>query len=404
MSIAKFIAFIPVRGGSKSIPLKNIKPLCRRPLVWWVLDAAVNCPLIAEVFISTDSDAIWQTVEEYQAMIGKPKNAKVRCIRRGPATASDTAATENAMLEFAAAYDFEHILLLQATSPLLQSHDLERAITKYQTGDYDSLLSVVRQKRFIWEETGKEARPVNYQPLQRPRRQDFDGFLVENGAFYITKKELLLTSGCRLSGKTGCYEMEQASYYELDEPEDWMIVESLLRKREEKISAANIRQKLKKVKLLATDCDGVLTDGGMYYAESGVEIKKFNTRDGMAINILRDLGIKTAIISGENAQSVRNRARKLGIVEVHTGAGDKVAIMKELLQKYGLTWDQVAYVGDDQNDLELLKKTGVSFAPGDAILPVKNIADFITNAVGGRGVIREITDLIIQARDGLDDK
>lgn len=219
----KTVAFIPLRGKSKAIPLKNIKKIAGKPLAFWVIFAALKCPLIGKVVVSTDSDLIRKTV-------GKIKNRKLEIIGRSPETATDTATTESAMSEFAEANDwFEHILLIQATSPLLQTRHLTEGIRKYFKNKYDSLLSVVRQRRFIWEEKEEKARPVNYNPLKRKRMQELEGFLVENGAFYITTRDRLLKTRCRLSGKMGAYEMPEYTYFELDELSDWVIIEQFLK-------------------------------------------------------------------------------------------------------------------------------------------------------------------------------
>ena len=224
-----YVAFIPVRGGSKSIPLKNIREINGRPLVYWTLDAAVQCAKIDRVYLCTDSGAIRAKVEEY---IRRNDCAeKLRCIDRPPETATDTASTESAMLYFAQACpDFAHMILIQATSPLLQAKHLSEAIAAYEAKQYDSLLSVVRQKRFCWKQDTAGFVPVNYDFRARPRRQEFDGYLVENGAFYINTRENLLRDECRLSGAIGVYEMDEETYFEIDEPSDWLIIEALMRK------------------------------------------------------------------------------------------------------------------------------------------------------------------------------
>lgn len=158
-------------------------------------------------------------------------------------------------------------------------------------------------------------------------------------------------------------------------------------------------QKSQKVKLLAMDCDGVLTDGGMYYSETGDELKKFNTRDGMGIKLLHHKGIITAIITGENTKIVANRAKKLHIQNVFQGVDNKVVIMKGLLQKYQIDWDEVAYVGDDVNDVELLKKVGLSFSVSDGMESVKKVVDHVTFAKGGQGAVREIAEIILSYQD-----
>ena len=246
----KYAAFIPVRGGSKSIPLKNIKPICGKPLVCWTIEAALGCNYIDMVYVSTDSDAIRNVVNEYSG------ETRLQCIDRSEETATDTASTESAMLEFAERFDFENIILIQATSPLLRSTDLTAAIEKYESGNNDSILSAVRQKRFIWEEDPeKGASAVNYDYMRRPRRQEFDGYLVENGAFYITSKERLLETGNRISGKIGIHEMAEETYFEIDEPSDWIVIEQFLQRQMDSEKSLELD-----IRLLVTDCDGCMTD------------------------------------------------------------------------------------------------------------------------------------------------
>jgi len=218
------VAFIPVRGGSKSIPLKNIKLINGRPLVYWVLDSAVQCDLIDRIYVSTDSEEIKNTVELYGS-------DKIEVIGRTEETATDMATTESAMLEFADNFQFDSIVLIQATSPLLETDDLYKGLELFKNDAIDSVLTVVRQKRFIWEAEGLTGRPVNYNPLTRPMRQNFDGYLVENGAFYITSREALLRTKCRISGNIGLVEMPEHTYFEPDEPMEWIVVENLMKAR-----------------------------------------------------------------------------------------------------------------------------------------------------------------------------
>jgi 3-deoxy-D-manno-octulosonate 8-phosphate phosphatase (KDO 8-P phosphatase) len=153
-----------------------------------------------------------------------------------------------------------------------------------------------------------------------------------------------------------------------------------------------------KIKLLITDVDGVLTDAGMYYSESGDELKKFNTRDGMGIVLLREqYGIDTAIITREKTKIVENRAKKLKIQHCYQGVLDKTATLRELLTKTGLKPENVAYAGDDINDIDVLKLVGFSFCPSDAEDEVKAVSGYICDKKGGDGVIREIANLVMRA-------
>ena len=385
----KYVVFIPVRGGSKSIPLKNIKPINGRPLVYWTIDAAAGCALVDKVYVSTDSDAIKDAVERYRSIADEKTALKVACIERDPDTATDTASTESAMLDFAGKYEFENIILVQATSPLLDDKNITAGIRTYEEGGYDSLLSVVRQKRFLWENEGTEgSRAINYDPASRPRRQEFDGYLVENGAYYITGKKALLESRCRLSGKIGTCEMDEESYFEIDEVSDWIIVEKLLQRKSR-------MSKGRDIKLFVTDCDGVLTDGGMYYSEKGDELKKFNTKDGMGISLLKKAGIRTAIITGEDTQIVSDRAKKIQIDHLYQGVKDKLSVLEDIIQKEGISMEEVAYIGDDINDVACLEAAGIGITVNDAAAAAKNAADIIMKSAGGQGAVREAVEYIL---------
>jgi len=387
-SFGKMVAFIPVRGGSKSIPLKNIKLLNGRPLIYWTLDAAVNCAEINKVVVSTDSQEIKNVVEKY----GSPR---IEIINRSEEVSTDTASTESVMIEFVKNYDFENIVLVQATSPLLESGDITNGINKFFEDNIDSVLSVVRQKRFIWEERALVVNAINYDPQYRPRRQELNGFLVENGAFYITSKEDLLSTECRISGNIAAVEMPEETYFEIDEPSDWTIVEGLLKKKAKSESNDHV---IKKIKCVLTDSDGVLTDGGMYYSENGDELKKFNTKDGMGFKLLRESGIMTGIITGENIELVRRRAEKMKVDEVYLGIQDKMKILDEICSKYNLKYDEIAYIGDDINDLEVIKTVGLGCTVNDGMECVKEVANVITKAKGGEGAVREVVEIILKAR------
>ncbi len=383
------IAFIPVRGGSKSIPLKNIKPICGRPLLYWTAKAACECKDIDLVYIATDSPKIREVAEGFRQEAGEGIWEKIRVVDRSGQSADDRASTETAMLEFAGAYGFDNIVLVQATSPMLRASDLEGGFALFRQPDTDSVLSVVRQRRFLWREDGRTAVPVNYDVFHRPRRQEFDGYLMENGAFYITSKENLLTYQNRISGNIKTYEMEEDTAYELDEPDDWVIVGALM---ERKGFGAEERDMPSGVKMFLTDCDGCLTDGGMYYSEHGDELKKFNTKDGMGFSFLRGKGILTGVITGEDVELNRRRVEKLKLDIYKPGCRDKASAIKELCRQYRIGLEDVVYVGDDVNDLEVIQMVGFGCCPADAVPQVKAAAKYVAAAKGGEGVIREIIE------------
>jgi len=215
--LPKIVALIPLRGGSKCIPFKNIKPIGGKPLCAWVLEAATRAEGIDEVYVSTDSHRIKEVASSLGLGVG--------IIDRPARYATDEASTESVMLHFMEEVDFDVLFTVQATSPLLQSWQLNEALARFEREEMDSMLSAVRTKRFFWSD---DATPINYDPLNRPRRQDFTGTLMENGAFYITRRKILEKYECRLGGRIGIYEMPGDTAVEIDDPNDWEIVSRLL--------------------------------------------------------------------------------------------------------------------------------------------------------------------------------
>ncbi len=156
--------------------------------------------------------------------------------------------------------------------------------------------------------------------------------------------------------------------------------------------------KLKKIKLFAMDVDGVLTDAGAYYSEDGIELKKFNIRDGMGMVLLRKAGYKVAIVTTENTKIVEKRSERLQVDDLHQGVFKKTDAIEKLLQKYSLTWEEIAFIGDDINDIPVLKKVGFAAAPANATALNKKIADYVTKADGGHGAVREVCDLMLDLK------
>ena len=157
----------------------------------------------------------------------------------------------------------------------------------------------------------------------------------------------------------------------------------------------HLSKKCKKIKLVLTDVDGVLTDGGMYYSEKGEIFKKFNTRDGMAVELLRDNKIPVIFITREKSKIVLQRAKKLSVQETFIGVKNKELLLPKICKKYRIKDYNIAYVGDDINDLEIMRKVGFSASPNDGISIIKRNSDYVCKLKGGEGVLREIADLIL---------
>jgi 3-deoxy-D-manno-octulosonate 8-phosphate phosphatase (KDO 8-P phosphatase) len=158
------------------------------------------------------------------------------------------------------------------------------------------------------------------------------------------------------------------------------------------------RTVLQQIRLFATDVDGVLTDAGMYYSESGDEWKKFNTRDGMGIKLLQKAGLITAIVTQERTRLVSRRAEKLAIPELHQGVMDKLSVIRDMAIRHGISLKQVAYIGDDVNDMEALQAVGLSASPADGLPQVLDVVDYVCGQKGGEGAVRELVEMILLAR------
>ena len=150
-------------------------------------------------------------------------------------------------------------------------------------------------------------------------------------------------------------------------------------------------------KLVLSDIDGVWTDGGMYYDENGNEFKKFNTSDSAGVIFLKLIDIPFGIITGEDTNIVKRRANKLKVKYLHMGVKNKVKVATNLCDELGITLDEVAYIGDDLNDINLLRKVGFSCAPSNAPTYIKDIVSHVTNSKGGEGAFREFVEYILES-------
>lgn len=149
------------------------------------------------------------------------------------------------------------------------------------------------------------------------------------------------------------------------------------------------------IKLVATDCDGVLTDGGMYYLDSGDELKRFSVLDGVGFQLLHENKIKTAIITTSTNPSIKKRANILGVSDLIMGTKDKLSSLKSLCEKYNISLNETAYVGDDIYDVPAILASGFGCVPGDALNYIKDKADYVTVRTGGHGCFREVVDYIL---------
>lgn len=377
----KKIGFIPLRKGSKGIHNKNKRKMVGRPLFTWVLGEAIFSDLDTIYIYTDDQDIIDFINKEYHW------TEKIKTLSRSEESANDTASTEFAMLEFCALidYDFDVFCLLQATSPFTKKEDINSCL-KCMNGDFDSALTVVNTNRFIWNKNGTS---INYDFLKRPRRQDFDGLLIENGAVYTTTKASFLKTKNRLGEKIAIVEMAEDSLHEIDSESDWIVVEQLLIQRQKRERFPS------KITHLVLDVDGVFTDGTITYTKEGEHTKRFDMRDGMGLEILRESGVEVMVMTSEDSELVAKRMRKLKINHVFLGVKDKFSLLNHIIVEQEIMLANVAYVGDDVNDLTNMCSVGWSLAPFNATAIVKQHADVVLSKNSSAGAIREACEFVL---------
>lgn len=371
----KYVALMPLRGGSKSIPRKNVKLLAGRPLFYHALKAAVDSKIFSAIYVSTDDDSIAHKVTKYFS--------SVQVLKRPSEFATDEASTESVMLHFAQGHSFDVLCLIQATSPFTEEADFVNAKAHFESEGADSLLTAVETRRFFWS---ADRKPLNYQPASRPRRQDSPPWFMENGAFYFTKRQTLLATKSRLSGTVAIHIMPEYTGLEIDEPCDWIAASAYIGLRKER--------PLKNIKALFVDVDGTLTDGGMYYDAQGEALKKYNTRDWQGMKLLMEKGIPVVVITAEDSPRVHSRIQKVPVTKYYYGIKDKISVMNQVLSEFGISAQDVAYIGDDIGDLECLAASGHPFCPADATHEIKQIAHSLQSK-GGHGSVRELCDMIL---------
>jgi N-acylneuraminate cytidylyltransferase len=379
--MSTIIAFIPARAGSKSIPNKNIKSFCGKPLIYWNLLALQDAD-VDEIVVATDCVKTKEAVNSFNF-------SKVKIYDRKRENAQDSSSTESVMLEYIEASnlsDTDIFVLVQATSPFTQSGHFNEGLKLFE--NHDTVLSCCESKRFSW----RNGKALNYDIFNRPRRQDFRGTLIENGAFYISLVADIKKTKNRISGNIGIYQMPEYTYTEIDEPEDWIVAESLMKK----FVLKNEIPDFSNIKIFLSDVDGVLTDAGMYYTENGDEFKKFCTYDGMGFQILQKTGVKVGLLTSEDKDLNRRRAKKLGLDFDFHGAKDKLQIVKDVCKKENISLSEVAYIGDDVNCFELLSNVSFPACPYNAVAKIKSIPGIIQlSKNGGEGVVREFVEKIL---------
>uniref|UniRef100_A0A673K6R8 N-acylneuraminate cytidylyltransferase n=1 Tax=Sinocyclocheilus rhinocerous TaxID=307959 RepID=A0A673K6R8_9TELE len=361
-------ALILARGGSKGIPLKNIKMLAGVPLIGWVIRAALDSGVFDSVWVSTDHDEI--------ARVARAWGAEVH--RRSPEVSKDSSSSLETIQEFSRLNpDVGVICNIQATSPCLHPHHLKEAVEFITKEGFDSVFSVVRRHHFRWQEVekgdGQCTKALNLNPVCRPRRQDWAGELCENGSFYFTTKELLEKG------------------VDIDVDIDWPVAEQRVLR-----FGYFGKDKPEVVRLLLCNVSGCLTDGQIHISANGEEMVSINTRDQAGIDLLKKEEVKVILIEKDPiTKALADKLSQRMGCPLLQKVDDKLKKMQELMEKKGMEWKEVAYLGNDEADIKCLELAGLSGVPMDAPTVARNHAKYICRNTAGHGAVREFAEHIL---------
>jgi N-acylneuraminate cytidylyltransferase len=381
------LAIIPARGNSKGIKRKNLQTIIGKPLIAHTIEAAQKARRVDRVVVSTDDSEIAAIAENFDSQV----------IMRPSDISGDSAPSESALMHV---LDFlkkkenlrpRLLVFLQCTSPLTLPEDIDGTIQALLDGNADSALAAAPFHYFLWQKDHQgHADGINHDRKTRPMRQQRRNQFLEAGSVYVMTVEGFLIHKHRFFGKTVIYEIPPERCFEIDEPVDLRIADVLMRERQQKMSILLLPERIEAV---VFDFDGVFTDNRVIVDQNGREAVVCDRSDGMGLSRLKKIGLSVIVLSTEENPVVKERCRKLNITSIQ-GLKNKKKSLLSWLQEHEINRENVVYLGNDINDIDCLQTVGCSVVVGDAHPDVKQAARLILSKTGGRGAIRELTDLI----------
>jgi len=373
------ILIIPVRGGSKGIPYKNLKTVNGITLVERAIRTSLRAK-IDEIIVSTDSEEIKNIVKKYPT---------IKIQNRSNETSGDTASTESVILEVIKDLGADwpknsSIGFYQVTSPFVESKTINECFEKADKGEVG--FSAKEFHYFVWEQKEKWI-PINHPNDFRPRRQDLNKKIIETGAIYAFPLLNFLEKKYRFCANPNPVLVEEKTAMEIDSIDELKLANLLATQYE--ISNFDDFSGIKLPKIIFTDFDGCLTDDKVKVNMFGKETVRANRKDGLAVKRLRKLGIEVVISTSETNKVVDIRAKKMK-VELLKGLENKVEAISKYLNEKSLNWSDVWYLGNDINDLGAIEKAELSLCPLDAAIEVFEKAKVVLSRRGGEGLLSEI--------------
>jgi YrbI family 3-deoxy-D-manno-octulosonate 8-phosphate phosphatase len=384
------VAIIPARGGSRGILRKNLAMLEGKPLVVHAIDAARAAHEIDAVVVSTDDAEI--------ARVARRAGAEV--VPRPARLAGSTATSESALLHVLDWLDSERreapeiTVFIQCTSPLTTAEDIDGTVRALIDADADSAVAVTPFHHFLWRRSADGvAEGVNHDQRQRQRRQDAPVQYLETGAVYAMRTEGLREAGHRFFGDLALYVMPRERCWEIDGPTDLVVARALMQARSHSESRGRLPVR---PEALVLDFDGVFTDNSVLVFADGTEAVLCHRGDGAGLARLARAGMPVLVLSAEVNEVVKARCDKLGLDCIH-GVENKRPQLLAWLDKRGLDSARTIYLGNDLADIPCMETVGCGVAVADAYPEVVHSADLVLRTPGGRGAVRELVDLLLEA-------
>ncbi|RMH73743.1 MAG: acylneuraminate cytidylyltransferase [Gemmatimonadetes bacterium] len=396
------LAIIPARGGSKSIPRKNIKLLAGHPLLAYSIAAGRQAASVGRVIVSTDDSLIAEVAQRY--------GAEVPFIRPSQLAQDDTTdfpVMVHALkwLEENEAYKPEIIVQLRPTSPFRPPTSVDESVQLLVADPQaDSVRSITRSGENpykMWRREAKYLTPLLESEFDEPYnlpRQKLPPTFWQTGHIDTIRYRTIMEKQSLTGDHILPLMIDPYYAVDIDTPDQWVFAEWLIAKDDREMVHPNhlLIQLFEGIKLIVFDFDGVFTDNTVIVFEDKREAVICNRGDGMGLNLLRQRDIQVVVLSTEVNPVVSARCEKLNL-PCYQGIRDKSRMLDHILQERNLTLEQVAYVGNDVNDLECLKRVKLGIAVADAHPSILRHVDWILSKPGGKGAVRELCDLILSA-------
>lgn len=387
------LAIIPARGSSRGIASTSLTLLAGKPLIAHAIERARQAQSVHRVVVSTDDSAIAAVSRQYG----------VGVVRWPSGICGDSATVESALLSAlddlrrTEGYQPDRLVCLESTSPLILSEDIDGALSALEDEQADSLLAVTPFSGFLWRRDGRGGvSGVNFDQNVRPLRKDCEPQFLETGALYAMHAQGFKAEKRLMFGKAALYEMPADRCFSVKGSTDLQIAEGLMRAQQRQLAIQALPEPMA---ALVLDFDGIFTDNKVIVFQDGREAVVCDRGDGWGLAQLRRLGVPMLVLSTEENPVVQARCNKLGLSCLH-GSKDKLAALKAWLSANRMDIAQVAYVGNDVNDLECLRAVGCGIAVSDSHPQVLAVARIVLSAPGGRGAIRELAELIEKKWEG----